>query len=45
MVVGQSRPKASYLQGHGDLVTGSIMGIAGGTIWFIGVVTILTTSP
>ena len=33
-----------YLEGHGDLVTGLIMGITGVIIWRIGAVSILTKS-
>ena len=32
-------------EGQGDLVTRLIMGIIGGSIWVIGVVTLLTKSP
>ena len=35
----------AYLEGHGDLVTGLIMGIIGFIIWLIGVISILTKSP
>ena len=34
-----------YLEGHGDLVTGLIMGITGVIIWLMGVISILTKSP
>ena len=34
-----------YLEGHGDLVNGLIMGIIGVSIWLIGVINLLTKSP
>ena len=34
-----------YLEGQGDLVNGSIIGISRITIWVIGVVNLLTKSP
>ena len=33
------------VQGHGDLVTGLLLGIIGVIIWLIGVISILTKSP
>ena len=34
-----------YLEGHGDLVSGLIMGINGLTIWVIGAINLVTKSP
>ena len=38
-------PQGSYLEGQGDLVSRLIVGISGVTMWFIGVIGILTKSP
>ena len=38
-------PFAVYLEGHGDLVRRSIMGISRATFWFRGVINVLTKSP
>ena len=35
----------TYLEGHGDLINGLIMGIIGDIISFIGVINLLTKSP
>ena len=37
--------EGGYLEGHGDLVSGFIMGVIGLTIWLIGVIKLLTQSP
>ena len=34
-----------YLEGHGDLVSGLILGIIGVIIWLTGVINLLTKSP
>ena len=38
-------PQRSYLEGHGDLVTGLVMGIIGIILWLTGAKNILTNSP
>ena len=35
----------TYLEGHGDLVNGLILGITGVTIWLLGVINLPTKSP
>ena len=37
--------RSVYLEGHGDLVSGLIMGIVGVIIWLIGVINLPTKSP
>ena len=42
---GRSREFKVHLEGQGDLVRRSIMGIIKVTVWVIGVINLLTTSP
>ena len=39
------KPPIRYLEGHGDLASGLLTGIAGVIIWLFGAVSILTKSP